>query len=175
MSKGCIVEGCHRPHQARGWCAQHYQSPRRCEVDGCDRPHAARGLCRRHYQSPRRCEVDGCQRPVKARDRCHRHYIRPGQRQTCTWSNCDRLVAHGGLCAMHYLRRRRGHRMDGPPQKRRWTPAEDRRIIRELVAKPWGQRDWIAVARELDRTRASCMSRVWVLRQRDPELLLKTG
>lgn len=63
----CAVEGCEKPHYARGWCNKHYQrwwqhgdplggGPERqtrgvgvCSVEGCDRPHRGRGWCRMHY------------------------------------------------------------------------------------------------------------------------------
>jgi hypothetical protein len=56
----CSVEGCERPHLARGWCSLHYQRwqstgdvqvpvRRMCSVEGCDRPYKARGWCRTHY------------------------------------------------------------------------------------------------------------------------------
>jgi alpha-tubulin suppressor-like RCC1 family protein len=67
MLKGiCGVEGCDRPHNARGWCKMHYKrwlangdvgpagllrGPDRegCEVDGCAKPHEAHGYCILHY------------------------------------------------------------------------------------------------------------------------------
>ena len=175
MSKrGCIVDGCDRRHQARGWCAIHYQSPKRCDIAGCDRPHAARGLCHTHYRSPNRCTAEGCGRPVWARGLCGVHYVRPAQKQPCTWRNCDRLIGHAGLCNMHYLRRCRGHRMDGP-QKRRWTEAEDAVIVGELFTRPPGKRDWLPIARRLDRTRSACCQRGGLLRRRDRRLFIETG
>lgn len=63
-----------------------------CSVEGCDRPHCARGFCRRHWIRWRRygdplagasfrepggtCSVDGCRKPVAARRMCHLHYSR---------------------------------------------------------------------------------------------------
>ncbi|MCZ7568835.1 MAG: hypothetical protein M5U01_09640 [Ardenticatenaceae bacterium] len=64
----CTVDGCDRPHKARGYCDTHYArwrthgDPLReppppqasCSVAGCDAPHTARGYCRRHYDQWRR-------------------------------------------------------------------------------------------------------------------------
>lgn len=54
----CSVEGCGRPHKARGLCKAHYAKWRYdqlpfaapgCSADGCERPHYAKGLCGSHY------------------------------------------------------------------------------------------------------------------------------
>lgn len=69
----CLIEGCERPHQARGWCKIHYlrwykhgdplivKPPRwegyvrpTCSVDGCDSPAHGRGLCTIHGPRNRR-------------------------------------------------------------------------------------------------------------------------
>lgn len=62
-SRICSVEGCGKPHLARGWCAAHLKRWRKhgdpmickkakrgpvCEVDGCERPHHALGFCSKH-------------------------------------------------------------------------------------------------------------------------------
>lgn len=66
MERTCVIAACGRPHQARGYCAAHYQralkgkpidaplKKRRenldaCSVGGCDRTAEARGMCRMHY------------------------------------------------------------------------------------------------------------------------------
>ena len=65
--------------------------------------------------------------------------------------------------------------MDGPPQKLRWSEGEDRIIVKELYARPPGKRDWLPIARRLDRTRSACQQRGGLLRRRDPLLLIETG
>ncbi len=63
-SRRCSVEGCDRPHKARGYCAAHHnqllrgaeitplqrrERGRRCSVPDCDRPHYQHDLCTTHY------------------------------------------------------------------------------------------------------------------------------
>lgn len=54
----CSVNGCERPHAARGWCNTHYIQWRRrsglggkgiCSVESCEERAISRGLCNRHY------------------------------------------------------------------------------------------------------------------------------
>lgn len=62
----CTVEGCGRPHKARGYCAAHYLQYTRnlavkpiqersyahaavCSVAGCDKPERSKGMCGTHY------------------------------------------------------------------------------------------------------------------------------
>lgn len=60
----CTIDGCEKPHVARGWCNKHlhrwkkYGDPnyllplakdQPCNVKDCERPQAARGYCRRHW------------------------------------------------------------------------------------------------------------------------------
>ena len=65
-------------------------NPRTCSVDGCDRPHRARGWCKLHWGRernhgsalwqprvrPQHCKVEGCDKPVRVRDWCAMHYGR---------------------------------------------------------------------------------------------------
>ena len=57
----CSIEGCGKPHHARGWCSEHYHrwksqgdplatKSRKCSVEDCDASSYARGWCRRHYR-----------------------------------------------------------------------------------------------------------------------------
>jgi len=64
-ARSCCVQGCDRPHHARGYCQQHYDEFRKknrnsdktgnssdrkvCSVPGCNRFHHARGYCKMHY------------------------------------------------------------------------------------------------------------------------------
>lgn len=99
----CSVEGCGRPHYARGWCAMHYQrwrnhgdpldlviQPRAasCSIEGCEREVDSRGWCSMHYlrwkrhgdpmwvPSPKVCSIKGCGRAHFGRGWCNAHYSR---------------------------------------------------------------------------------------------------
>lgn len=85
-----------------------------CSLDGCGKPHLAKGLCRMHYYrlrntgstdarppAPREhCSVEGCPSVVKSRSFCNRHYqqwraggIRPDDERTTAerfWSRVDK-------------------------------------------------------------------------------------
>ena len=67
----CKLEGCDRPHHARGLCHKHYWLWSKwgdpeyksragnhehvgCKVPGCERPHKALGYCQAHYQRLKR-------------------------------------------------------------------------------------------------------------------------
>jgi hypothetical protein len=57
----CSIEGCDKPHLARGFCAAHYRKWRRtaapkpsCKVSGCTSISVARGLCDAHWKRLRR-------------------------------------------------------------------------------------------------------------------------
>lgn len=102
MAKGtCSIDGCTNTHQARGWCAAHYQrwrysgttdgppvSTARCKIDGCTDDHFARGWCRVHFdrwkrsgttdppERPTECAVTGCEGSVKGWGWCEKHYQR---------------------------------------------------------------------------------------------------
>lgn len=110
---------------------------RECGVDGCEKPHYARGLCGMHYKRVRRhgdpqpevpprgsdppliCAVPSCPHPSEARGWCHGHYLRwvrsgdvkpekPLTRRTqpevCTVDACDRRCHSKGLCRAHHKR-----------------------------------------------------------------------
>jgi hypothetical protein len=69
-SRCCSVEGCDRPHRARGLCTTHYARvhvygwpdpttppspppplpPILCRVDGCTAKHFGYGYCQTHYR-----------------------------------------------------------------------------------------------------------------------------
>jgi hypothetical protein len=100
----CSVEGCGKPHRARGLCSGCYGkaskggqlpprgqiTPRCCTVDGCGGKHEALGLCKRHYHRlrqhgdlnlsielpPRRtiCTVDGCGLKHDTKGLCRSHH-----------------------------------------------------------------------------------------------------
>jgi hypothetical protein len=63
----CIIEGCGKPHAARGYCTSHHKrfmrygdplgkaepKPDTCTIEGCDKPYRANGYCSTHYQRAR--------------------------------------------------------------------------------------------------------------------------
>ena len=108
-----------------------------CSMDGCDRPHKARGYCQTHYmqfkrgitpigpirsrvsEKPPECEEADCSAPVKAKGLCRTHYqrlLRHGHtmyrdRKTepkpCSIASCDNHAYAKGLCHAHYLKQRK--------------------------------------------------------------------
>ena len=66
--RGCIIEGCDKPHDSHGMCGMHAtrvarygdpfahprtERPETCTVVGCDRNHYGRGLCSTHWMRVR--------------------------------------------------------------------------------------------------------------------------
>ena len=105
----CTMEGCDRPHKARGYCSTHYmqfkrgitpvgpirtrvsEKPPECTEDGCHDPVKAQGLCKMHYQ------------------RLLRHgYVRKNRRAkaigTCEIGGCDSRAYAKDLCHAHYAK-----------------------------------------------------------------------
>lgn len=89
----CKVESCERTHQARGYCAAHYQAARRqnefgqplCAVDGCGRAIQAKRMCGMHRARVRAHGLPGTALPVKqprGSRSLHKStgYVRIGQR-----------------------------------------------------------------------------------------------
>jgi hypothetical protein len=105
----CTMEGCGRPHKARGYCQTHYMQfkrgitpvgpikvrvsikPDECAEDGCAEPVKAKGLCKMHYQ------------------RLLRHgYVRANRRAkeigSCSIDVCESREYTKGLCHAHYTK-----------------------------------------------------------------------
>jgi hypothetical protein len=107
-----------------------------CEIDGCTRPHKARGLCQTHYaqrlrgaefsairsrvrDKPPECCEAGCAEPVKAKGLCKTHYQRflrhghtryrdrkkPAKR--CGIDGCGNVLYAKELCHAHYVKQRK--------------------------------------------------------------------
>ena len=107
-----------------------------CTVDGCGRPHKARGYCNTHYVQTLRgvplrqlrparstvryfCTIEGCRRVHKARGYCSSHYIRflsgrevdvniptRGKKtsRVCTVDGCTDVSRTKNMCWTHYQR-----------------------------------------------------------------------
>ena len=66
----CKIEGCERPHYARGLCALHWQRVR--NGTPLDKPIQAQ-----QSRAGRTCRIEGCDRePRTTRELCHAHYMR---------------------------------------------------------------------------------------------------
>ncbi len=107
-----------------------------CQIEGCTRPHKARGLCQTHYaqrlrgsdfspirsrvrEKPPECVEDGCSEPVKAKGLCKAHYqrfLRHGHTRyrdrkkpakQCAIDGCDSILYAKDLCHAHYLKQRK--------------------------------------------------------------------
>ena len=107
-----------------------------CLIDGCTRPHKARGLCQTHYaqrlrgadfspirsrvrEKPLECVEEGCVEPVKSKGLCKMHYqrlLRHGHTQyrdrkkpskQCMIDGCDNVLYAKSLCHQHYIKQRK--------------------------------------------------------------------
>jgi len=108
----CTMEGCGRPHKARGYCQTHYMQfkrglapvgpirsrvsvkPDECAEDGCAEPVKAKGLCKAHYQRLLR----------------HGHTMyrdRKTAAKPCDIAACDNHSYAKGLCHAHYIKQRK--------------------------------------------------------------------
>lgn len=99
----CIIDGCERTHNARGWCLAHYKKWQKygdplgaaapgdrkvCSADDCNRVMYARTFCKLHYKrymthgdlnhgrERRTCSVDGCSEFRHSNGYCIKHHAR---------------------------------------------------------------------------------------------------
>ena len=112
MQRGiCTVDGCDRPHKARGWCNSHYgRFKRGTEVDVA--------LEKRDRNKPSCCIEEGCDSPVKAKGLCKKHYQallrygfvkRPDRKKptrVCCITGCEGIVYCQDRCHAHYMKLR---------------------------------------------------------------------
>lgn len=106
------MEGCGRPHKARGYCQTHYMQFKR----GIAPVGPIRSRVR---EKPPECVEDGCAEPVKAQGLCQMHYqrlLRHGHvnrtdrkksRTSCAIETCGNHSYAKGLCHAHYLKQRK--------------------------------------------------------------------
>lgn len=104
----CTVDGCGRPHTARGYCLTHWTRLRKqgdaqpdvpikakkrnlfCSVEGCDAPHYCKAMCRNHHARWLRTGSP--------------HAKPPKQKPACTVEGCDNTAKARGFCTTHYRR-----------------------------------------------------------------------
>ena len=108
----CTMEGCGRPHKARGYCQTHYMQFKRGIT-------SVGPIKVRVSVKPDECTEEGCAEPVKAKGLCKMHYqrlLRHGHtayrdRKTaakpCVIDACDNHSYAKGLCHAHYLKQRK--------------------------------------------------------------------
>jgi hypothetical protein len=107
MPAFCSVDGCDRPHKARGYCATHYQQFKRGEIPTLT-------IAARQATLGLICLVEGCENPVKSLGYCRMHYARfkrhgnalQGRKRhaICSIDGCDSPVLAKNLCGKHYWR-----------------------------------------------------------------------
>ncbi len=103
--RACSIEGCARPHLARGWCAAHYE---RWSKYG----DPLGGGPRRHPRAQVECQAEGCRSIVKTNGWCPKHYQRvrlhgspdEHRRPACRIPGCSTPATGTGLCQGHRLR-----------------------------------------------------------------------
>lgn len=132
VARVCSVEGCGRPHSAKGFCSWHYQrsrqgvdlyraygslksTPETCTYRECGRPHVATGLCAMHYKRSRKGQdmeqPHRKDRPRKLPPEKPRAEKAP---RLCGVEGCSGLHSGRGLCARHYRLSRSGKPLDSP-------------------------------------------------------------
>lgn len=107
----CTVEGCERPHKARGYCATHYMQVRK----GVEITPVIRARSREFGPV---CSVEGCNKEERALGLCNTHYVRhqrhgstefrPRWKKTrpCCIEGCDAPVYAHDMCIRHYAKNR---------------------------------------------------------------------
>lgn len=105
----CSVDGCTKPHKARGFCSEHYQRFK----TGRD---VTVAIKRRDRNPPAHCTAPECVQPVKSRGLCKMHYARllrhgtieqVSHEKPCSVEGCEAVAVAKGLCQKHYYRQLR--------------------------------------------------------------------
>lgn len=113
----CIIEGCEKQAQARGWCPAHYA---RWRQNGDPGPAEVKPFRNPLLGQP--CSVEGCDRRISTRSYCVAHYARLRTKgdvgatevitpryagdEMCSIEGCDRKRNRADLCKTHYERKR---------------------------------------------------------------------
>ena len=108
----CTMEGCGRPHKARGYCQTHYMQFKRGIMP-------VGPIKTRERNKPDECIEEDCRNPVKSKGLCKMHYqrlLRHGHTlyrdrkkpaQNCSIDSCENHAYAKGLCHAHYLKQRK--------------------------------------------------------------------
>ena len=124
------------------WNVTQHSRNKKCSLDGCNRPHKAKGLCELHYRRRKsdiapdkplkgygkKCTLEGCNREFFAKGLCRIHYGRKQQgirldkpipecakvEKLCAHEGCNRPARTRLYCSLHHTRNERGLPMDDP-------------------------------------------------------------
>lgn len=108
----CTVEGCKRPHKARGYCNTHYFQWKRTGEISLE-------INTRVRIKPAHCTVEGCTNPVKGKGLCGMHWMRNLRHghtrytdrkkppKICTFPGCGDWLYAKEMCHKHYMRLRK--------------------------------------------------------------------
>lgn len=121
----CEIEGCERPHKAKGFCNLHYLRQfkglpldyvkqkiyKECIVEDCVMPGGAKGFCQGHYT-----------RHIKGKDLYSPPLKRRKIADFCTVPGCGGKHSGRGFCAFHYQRHVKNIDFDRP--KKRYIAAK---------------------------------------------------
>jgi hypothetical protein len=107
-NRTCSIDGCGKPHKARGWCSSHYNAwraygdplgkpevkPQRgCSVADCPHPAKWAGLCNAHSYRMRTHGDVQAHIPVQKKRR--------GYVEQCSVDGCTRKYSSNGRCKKH--------------------------------------------------------------------------
>lgn len=130
MKRKCSINGCERPHAAKGFCMMHYYRMRNNVKDMRPEPIPQAEYVQKSIEARRKnygqpCMFPNCNNPYYAKDLCHTHYElqrRTGglvykknkPKQRCSVNNCDNLASTKGFCRFHYIRKKTGVPLNRP-------------------------------------------------------------
>lgn len=135
MKPPCQIDGCTRPHKARGLCELHYRRERRrgtteliphekpiCAVESCDEHARSNGYCPVHFRAwvrhgdplvkvygvkhTRKCSVNNCTLSQFQRNLCKTHY--PNYRYHLSRNHCTTVEEYIDMKNQH-IQKASGH------------------------------------------------------------------
>jgi hypothetical protein len=118
--KECSIEGCNRPHRAKGFCGMHYYRFFKCKIQ--DR--SPQPLENRTGKNHLKCSVESCDEKQHSLGYCRLHHAAykrngPGLHQKphkCAAPNCDTSVKQPRTvyCCFHLMRLQNGKSLIRP-------------------------------------------------------------